>query len=70
MTVQCFFSTFSSSSIDLRPSLYLATYLVNAFFLDLYLRAAGARRVGSRLPYVRAVLPPHPRARARPVPPA
>lgn len=37
MVVQCFFICASSASMAFLPSAYLATYLVNAFFLALYL---------------------------------
>ena len=37
MTVQCFFSAFSSSSMVFWPSEYFFAYFVKLFFLDLFL---------------------------------
>ena len=40
MTVQCFFSCSSSASMLFLPSVYFLAYLLNAFFLLLYLHSA------------------------------
>ena len=37
ITVQCFFSSSKSVVMPWSPLLYFLTYLLNAFFLDLYL---------------------------------